>query len=86
MYVFFLPQSFKFMFILFFLGSGFFGMFMLLCGFFVRASNIPNYWIWFHYIDFYKVKILLFFFLSYFFSFFSHNFISIFHLLLLLFH
>lgn len=36
------------------MGAGLFGMYMLVCGFFVRYSNIPKYWIWFHYIVFHK--------------------------------
>ena len=40
-------------------GAGLFGMYMLLCGFFVRASNIPDYWIWFHYLVFHKVLWIL---------------------------
>ncbi|KAL6050551.1 ABC transporter domain-containing protein [Balamuthia mandrillaris] len=35
-------------------GAGLFGMFMLCCGFFVRATNIPPWWIWAHYISFHK--------------------------------
>mmetsp|Transcript_7675 Transcript_7675/g.11613 ORF Transcript_7675/g.11613 Transcript_7675/m.11613 type:complete len:668 (-) Transcript_7675:475-2478(-) len=36
------------------MGAGFFGMYMLVCGFFLRASNIPDWWIWMHYIVFHK--------------------------------
>eukprot|EP00727_Mastigamoeba_balamuthi_P013719 m51a1_g8970 hypothetical protein (562) ;mRNA; r:18665-20350 len=35
-------------------GAGLFGMFMLVCGFFLRADNIPGWWIWMHYIVFHK--------------------------------
>eukprot|EP01126_Amoeba_proteus_P053668 TRINITY_DN6556_c0_g1_i1.p1 TRINITY_DN6556_c0_g1~~TRINITY_DN6556_c0_g1_i1.p1 ORF type:complete len:592 (-),score=86.96 TRINITY_DN6556_c0_g1_i1:97-1872(-) len=34
--------------------SGFFGVFMLLNGFFLKASHIPSYFIWLHWIDFIK--------------------------------
>ena len=33
------------------IAAGAFGMFMLVCGFFLLADNIPNYWIWAHYIS-----------------------------------
>eukprot|EP00727_Mastigamoeba_balamuthi_P000745 m51a1_g10668 hypothetical protein (738) ;mRNA; r:11091-13539 len=35
-------------------GAGLFGMFMLVCGFFLRADNIPGWWIWMHYLVFHK--------------------------------
>merc|ERR1712137_1466696 len=35
-------------------GAGSFGGFMLLCGFFLLKKNIPNYWIWAHYLSFEK--------------------------------
>jgi ABC-type multidrug transport system permease subunit len=33
------------------IGSGLFGIFMLVCGFFLIPSNIPPYWIWVHYLS-----------------------------------
>lgn len=41
-------------------GAGFYGMFMLACGFFVKASNIPGWWIWLHYISFHKYAFEIF--------------------------
>merc|ERR1712137_629880 len=35
-------------------GAGAFGGFMLLCGFFLLKKNIPDYWIWAHYLSFEK--------------------------------
>eukprot|EP00211_Chloroparvula_japonica_P004367 CAMPEP_0119121132 /NCGR_PEP_ID=MMETSP1310-20130426/1893_1 /TAXON_ID=464262 /ORGANISM="Genus nov. species nov., Strain RCC2339" /LENGTH=651 /DNA_ID=CAMNT_0007110671 /DNA_START=84 /DNA_END=2039 /DNA_ORIENTATION=+ len=35
-------------------GAGLFGLYMLLCGFFVLKSNIPPYFIWIHYLTFHK--------------------------------
>jgi len=42
------------------LGAGFYGMFMLVCGFFVKASNIPGWWIWLHYISFHTYAFEIF--------------------------
>ena len=35
-------------------GAGSFGGFMLVCGFFLLKKNIPDYWIWAHYLSFEK--------------------------------
>ena len=35
-------------------GAGSFGAFMLVCGFFLLKKNIPDYWIWLHYLSFQK--------------------------------
>jgi ABC-type multidrug transport system permease subunit len=35
-------------------------MFMLACGFFVKASNIPDWWIWLYYISFHRYAFEIF--------------------------
>ena len=36
------------------IGAAMFGFYMLVCGFFLRKTNIPDYWIWMYYIVFHR--------------------------------